>query len=139
MGSMRDAVAQKVEQLERHHEELKQRRFGFLVRPLVLSLGTLVVVLGLITIPFPGPGWLTVFVGIGILSLEAHWAHRLLGWAVKLYERLSAWYQQQPKKVRYSMIAGTVLAAWVTVLGLTWAGWKMGMIPALDPIMASLG
>ncbi|GGG75125.1 TIGR02611 family protein [Corynebacterium pelargi] len=137
MGSMRDAVAERVERLERNHQALKQRRYGFLVRPLVLTLGTLIVIVGLITIPFPGPGWLTVFIGIGVLSLEVHWAARLLGWGVTSYDRFSTWYQPQPKKVRYSIISGTVLAAWITVLGITWVGWKMGMFPALDPVLAS--
>jgi uncharacterized protein (TIGR02611 family) len=33
-------------------------------------LGTLIVLLGLVLVPFPGPGWLIVFLGLGILATE---------------------------------------------------------------------
>ena len=43
--------------------------------------GFLVVLLGLIMIPLPGPGWLIVFLGLGILDREYIWAERLLNTA----------------------------------------------------------
>ena len=43
--------------------------------------GFLVVLLGLIMIPLPGPGWLIVFLGLGILAREYVWAERLLNTA----------------------------------------------------------
>ncbi|WP_053387249.1 TIGR02611 family protein [Leucobacter japonicus] len=44
-------------------------------------VGALVVLIGLILVPLPGPGWLIVFFGLAILGSEFHWARRLLGWA----------------------------------------------------------
>ena len=41
-------------------------------------LGLVVVVIGLIMVPFPGPGWLVVFLGIALWSSEFEWAQRLL-------------------------------------------------------------
>ena len=35
MAVMREAVAEKVEAITRRHEQLKTKRFGFLVRPAV--------------------------------------------------------------------------------------------------------
>ena len=43
--------------------------------------GFLVVLIGLILIPLPGPGWLIVFLGLGILAREYVWAERLLNTA----------------------------------------------------------
>lgn len=108
MSSMRDSVADHLERLNRHHENLKHTRYGFIVRPLVLTLGWIVVVVGIITIPFPGPGWLTVFIGIAILSLELHWASNLLAWGVRLYDRFFSWYHVQSTRMRYSLIAATI-------------------------------
>lgn len=34
--------------------------------------------LGLVLIPLPGPGWLTVILGLTILSWEFIWAKRML-------------------------------------------------------------
>ena len=83
MSAMGEAVHERVEKIRAHHEKLKQHpRFGFLIRPLTVVGGWLMLILGFIAIPFPGPGWLMVFVAIGILSLELEWPHRLLHWSV---------------------------------------------------------
>jgi len=37
-------------------------------------IGFAVVILGLIMVPLPGPGWFVVFAGFAILSLEFVWA-----------------------------------------------------------------
>jgi len=34
--------------------------------------------LGLALVPLPGPGWLIVFLGLGIMATEFAWAERLL-------------------------------------------------------------
>src|SRR5689334_22485933 len=41
-------------------------------------LGALVVALGIVLIPFPGPGWAVVILGLAIWALEFSWAQRLL-------------------------------------------------------------
>lgn len=138
MGSMRETVAEKVGKISAHHEALKTKKLGFLVRPATLAIGWLIVIIGIITIPFPGPGWLTVFVGVGILSLEVHWAHRLLEWGVHQYERFFSWFRRQPKTNRYGIVAGTCAVAWVAVGASTYIAWQMGAVPALDPVMEAM-
>lgn len=61
-------------------------RFG------VAVVGTAVFVVGVITIPFPGPGWALVFTGIGILATEFAVARRALVWLRDKYRRGMAWY-----------------------------------------------
>lgn len=64
-------------------------------RIVVTALGLAVVIIGLILVPLPGPGWLIVFIGLTILGTEFHWARRLLGWLRKIlarfWERWNAW------------------------------------------------
>jgi hypothetical protein len=50
-------------------------------------VGFLVILLGLILIPLPGPGWLIVFGGLAILAREYIWAERLLNHAKQRVER----------------------------------------------------
>ncbi|MDO5099811.1 MAG: TIGR02611 family protein [Corynebacterium sp.] len=138
MSPMRDAVNAKIDAITSRHEAMKAKRFGFLVRPTVLVLGWLVVVFGIITIPLPGPGWLTVFVGIGILSLELHWASRVLAWGVRRYDQFTTWYQSQTRVTRASLVAASCAAVWVAVGGTVFVAWKLGAIPALDPVMHAM-
>lgn len=58
----------------------------------VAVVGTVVLVVGIITIPFPGPGWALVFAGIGILATEFAVARRALVWLRDKYRRGMAWY-----------------------------------------------
>ena len=53
----------------------------------VFVVGWAVVVVGIVLIPLPGPGWLVVFAGLAILATEFAWARRLLRWAKAQLER----------------------------------------------------
>lgn len=64
-----------------------------LFKILVALLGGSVVVLGIILVPLPGPGWLVIFVGIAILSVEFKWAARI-------YVPFKAWIQRSFAKLR---------------------------------------
>lgn len=62
--------------------------------------GSAVVIVGVIMIPAPGPGWLVVFAGLGILSTEFEWAGRLLKFAQKHYKIWETWVMCQSLFVR---------------------------------------
>ena len=51
MSSMREAVETKLDGITRYHDHMKQKPFGFLVRPAVLIIGWFVVLIGIIAIP----------------------------------------------------------------------------------------
>ncbi|MDB5384994.1 MAG: hypothetical protein JWM11_640 [Planctomycetaceae bacterium] len=38
------------------------------------------ILVGIVLIPGPGPGWLIVYAGVGILATEFPWAQKLLVW-----------------------------------------------------------
>ncbi|WP_082489862.1 PGPGW domain-containing protein [Frigoribacterium sp. Leaf172] len=61
----------------------------------VAVVGLLVVGLGLILVPLPGPGWLIVFVGVAVLGTEFPLAHRITlamrRLARRLHLRWRAW------------------------------------------------
>lgn len=78
------------------HERLRSTRRGnFVWRTAVGVVGGVVLLVGIITIPYPGPGWLIVFAGLGILATEFDWAKRLLGFAKKYYDRFTEWLGRQ--------------------------------------------
>ena len=47
----------------------------------VAVLGGLVVLVGLLLVPLPGPGWAVVVLGLSFLGREFPWAARLSTWA----------------------------------------------------------
>ena len=55
------------------------KRSGKRVAVAIGGFGTVIV--GLILVPLPGPGWLIVFGGLALLATEFMWAERLLRYA----------------------------------------------------------
>jgi uncharacterized protein (TIGR02611 family) len=71
---------------------------GWMVwRIAVTVLGLVVIACGAVLIPLPGPGWLIVFLGLGIWSTEYAWARRLLDTARRLVGRWRDWMARQPR------------------------------------------
>lgn len=78
-------------------------------------LGAVVVALGILAIPYPGPGWLIVFAGLGILATEFHWAARLLRFARRYYDEWAAWVSRQNLLVKLLLAAATGLIVVATI------------------------
>jgi uncharacterized protein (TIGR02611 family) len=85
-------------------------------------VGFAVVLLGLFLIPFPGPGWLVVFLGLGILATEFAWAERLLDYARRQLRRWTAWLRRQKLGTRLLLGASTV--AIVAAMAFGYVAWQ---------------
>jgi uncharacterized protein (TIGR02611 family) len=96
-------------------------------------VGGLVVCFGLVTIPLPGPGWLTVIAGLFVLATEFTWAERLLDYTRKHVKRWTDWVGDQAVWVRVLLAlvtAAFVYGVLVVVLHLTGVpGWVPGWVP----------
>jgi uncharacterized protein (TIGR02611 family) len=57
----------------------------------VTLLGAVVIGVGILLLPLPGPGWLIIFAGLGLLATEYDWAARLLTRARALLGRWTRW------------------------------------------------
>ncbi|WP_281283717.1 TIGR02611 family protein [Pseudonocardia hydrocarbonoxydans] len=90
-------------------------------------LGAVVLALGIIAIPYPGPGWLIVFAGLAILASEFAWAKRVLRFARSKYDAWTDWLGRQSLLVRLGVLAltGLVVLATLYLLGALYlvAGW----------------
>lgn len=63
-------------------------------------VGGIVLLAGIVMIPYPGPGWAVVFIGLGILSTEFEWAHRVLKYAKGKYDAWQNWLAKQKPWVK---------------------------------------
>lgn len=78
-------------------------------------VGGIVLVAGIIMIPYPGPGWLVVFAGLKILAREFTWAERVLQFAKHNYDQWLAWLGRQHLVVRLVVLALTGMVVLVTL------------------------
>ncbi|MFC7450209.1 TIGR02611 family protein [Rhodococcus daqingensis] len=87
-------------------------------------IGGAVLVVGIVAIPYPGPGWLIVFAGLGILASEFAWAHRLLRFVRERYDRFMAWFVRQSIVVK----GLAALLTFAIVIGTLWVLGTLGLI-----------
>ncbi len=86
-------------------------------------IGVLVVLLGLVLVPFPGPGWLIVIIGLIILASEFAWAEGLLDFVRDRVRRWTEWITRQSWPIRLGLglltaaFVGAVLYATMVVIG----------------------
>ncbi len=97
----------------------------------VAVVGTAVLVLGIVLIPYPGPGWLVVFAGLAILATEFTWAGRLLAYARGRYEAWTRWLGRQHWAIKLLVLVATA-AIVVAVLWLLNAFWMVAGWVGLD-------
>lgn len=97
-------------------------------RVLVAIVGGLVLIIGVIAIPYPGPGWLIVFSGLAILSTEFTWAKRVLHFARGKYD---AWQEWLAKQVWWVKLVFWLLTAIVVVITL----WLLNMYGLINSVL----
>ena len=97
------------------------------------AVGGLVVAFGLVTIPLPGPGWLTVIAGLFLLATEFTWAERLLDFTRRHVRAWTEWLGRQRVWVRAAVALATaafvygVLVVVLHVMGVP--DWVPGWVP----------
>ncbi len=90
-----------------------------LKRVLVGVVGGLITVLGVVALIAPGPGWLIIFAGLGILGTEFAWAARALKTAKGVANRAidSTKIAKRQQLLIFAVIAFSALALLVIWYG----------------------
>jgi uncharacterized protein (TIGR02611 family) len=114
------------EQLGGFRQRVTSTRTGRISWQLLIGLlGAVVVVVGIILIPFPGPGWLIVLAGLAIWAVEFVWAQRLLHFTRTQLERWWHWLGRQHMAVR--LLAGLIGLVFVTTVVLVSLRYSFGI------------
>jgi uncharacterized protein (TIGR02611 family) len=62
---------------------------------IVTLLGFLIIIVGIIMLPLPGPGSLIIFLGVTILAIEFEWARELAKKGEQGFERALRWVKEK--------------------------------------------
>jgi len=92
-------------------------------------IGGVVVLAGIVMIPYPGPGWLVVFAGLAILSTEFKFASNALEYLKKKYDAWKIWLVKQPKIIQFLFLAFTGLVVLVTI-------WLLNTFGIIDDLLS---
>ncbi|NMI00850.1 TIGR02611 family protein [Pseudonocardia acidicola] len=78
-------------------------------RLLVGLVGLTVIVIGIVLLPAPGPGWAVIFLGLGILATEFESARKVLLYTRRKYQAWIAWLGRQRASVRLAVSTAVLL------------------------------
>lgn len=84
----------------------------------IAVLGLIVIIAGLIMVPYPGPGWLVVFAGLAILASEFSFAHDLLEFGKEKYKKWQDWVLDQglPVQIIIWALMGIIIVLTIWLL-----------------------
>jgi uncharacterized protein (TIGR02611 family) len=121
----------------RWRDKVRERPVAdFAYRVAVGVVGLTVLAVGVVAIPYPGPGWAIVFLGLAILATEFYWAHRTLSFTRGRYGSAMSWFGREGWWVRAlgAVFTAAVVVATLWLVGVV--GWSTGLLgldhPALD-------
>jgi uncharacterized protein (TIGR02611 family) len=101
-------------------------------RIVVGVVGVAIVLVGIVLLPAPGPGWAIIFVGLAVLASEFEKAQRLLDFAKRHVHRWTTWMGRQHLVVR--VLVGLAILAFV--LAIFWGYFAVMGVPTWLPDVA---
>jgi uncharacterized protein (TIGR02611 family) len=98
-------------------------------------IGFLILLAGILMIPYPGPGWLILFAGLGILGTEFVWASRINRCVKRIYGAWIDWLGRRGPAVQGAVVVaiGLIVLLTLWLLGVLstvgeWLGHKWGWL-----------
>ena len=106
---------------ERHRQRNRVFRVGF------AAAGFVVLLLGIVMLFTPGPGWAVIVIGLGMLALEFAWAERLLERVIDRVERVTDQVTKGSRVRQAALIAAGLLV--LAALGVALVLWDIPFFP----------
>lgn len=91
----------------RRESSVEEAKRHIVVRLARMTLGFMVLVLGIIMLPLPGPGWLVIAAGLVILAEDIAWADR----ALQFIRRKVPGVPEDGKIPRSTLLVGALLTS----------------------------
>lgn len=90
---MEERISRLMDRMKVRHERMRRRWYGPVLSPILLVLGFCLLIVGVVILPTPAPGWLLIFVSLGLLSLVHPPMRRLNVRLARLYDDAEEWFR----------------------------------------------
>jgi uncharacterized protein (TIGR02611 family) len=102
-------------------QRIRNTRTGRIVwQAAVAVLGGAIIIAGVVLLPLPGPGWLIIFAGLGVLATEFASASRLLRYARGKLTAWTDWIATRGRGVQALIGAASLAVLAAVVVGAFW-------------------
>jgi uncharacterized protein (TIGR02611 family) len=114
------AVGQVMQRLQRVRRRVHRRPGGARIwQAGIAVVGSITIIVGVILLVLPGPGWVVIFIGLGILATEFAWAKSLLTSMRRAVGRWAAWARDQGHG-RIGVLVGVVVLVLAALAVAAW-------------------
>lgn len=110
---------------QERYQRVHQRRQGGARKLLFIGGGVLVMAAGVFFLPAPGPGFLVLALGAGLLAQESLAAARALDWSEVRLRRLAAWGVQAWRGATVPAKGALVFAAILVAAGTAYVAYQL--------------
>jgi uncharacterized protein (TIGR02611 family) len=115
-----DSAVPRFTRLRAARQRVRDVPGGFVIWRVGITLvGLLIIAIGIVLLPLPGPGWLIIFAGLGTLATEYQWAMNLLLRLRSIVTRWTVWASGRSTFVKLLLgvlslvfLAAIALGAW---------------------------
>ncbi|ALA67109.1 TIGR02611 family protein [Corynebacterium lactis] len=113
---MEEKVHHLMNRMQKRHFHMRTQWYGPFLSPVLLVAGFSLLIFGIVILPTPAPGWLCIFVALGILSLVHPPTRRLNIWLAARLDAFYAWYRERHLVTR-ALLFSLLLAFMAVVMG----------------------
>jgi uncharacterized protein (TIGR02611 family) len=90
----------------------------------VTVAGSAIIAIGIVLLPLPGPGWVIIFGGLGLLATEYRWAAAVLAWVKRGFAAWAVWMGRQPRWAQWLVGALGLLTLAAIAFGIWWFAYR---------------
>ncbi|WP_295624966.1 TIGR02611 family protein [uncultured Corynebacterium sp.] len=101
------------------HAKMRATWYGAFLSPVILVLGFCLLIVGIVILPTPAPGWLLIFISLGLLSLVHPPMRRLNVRLARLYDASEAWFRERHWAIQLALGAALTISV-AAIMATVW-------------------
>lgn len=129
---MEERISRLMDRMKVRHEKMRRSWYGPFLSPVLLVLGFFLLIVGIIILPTPAPGWLLIFVSLGLLSLVHPPMRQLNVRLARLYDDSEAWFRARHWTTQVALGAALTISV-AAIMATVWYFMAPGDWPYTRP------
>lgn len=116
---MEERISRLMDRMKSRHESMRRRWYGPFLSPVLLVLGFCLLIVGIVILPTPAPGWLLIFISLGLLSLVHPPMRRFNVRLARLYDASEAWFRDRHWSTQVALGAALTISV-AAIMATVW-------------------
>lgn len=117
--SMEERITSLMAGMAEKHKRMRATWYGAFLSPVILVVGFCMLAIGIVILPTPAPGWLMIFVSLGLLSLVHPPMRRLNVRLARTYDVAEKWFRRRHWVTQLALGAALTVSV-AAIMAMVW-------------------